>query len=433
MRLSSSGQTRPKTQDVEDTERSSQGEEKLSSAPDPPPDGGRVAWLQALLMHIVFFNTWGVANGYGVFQEYYTKTLGETQSSISWIGSIQVFFLFSVGVPAGRATDAGHFKIVFGLGVLLQLIGMFMTSLGTTYWQIFLSQGVCLGLGNGLTFVPSLSILSSYFSKNRAFAVGLSAAGAATGGLVYPTMLQNLAYKPGIQFGWALRIMGFLMLATYIPCLLWFKPRLPRRKTGPLIDKSAFKEPAFLCFAASMFLNFWGLYFAFFYMGTFARDRIGVAKPINLVMILNGVGVVGRILPNIVADRWSGLFNVLIPLSLSSALLVYCWAAIRSEVGLYVFAVIYGLTAAALQSLFPAVATTMTPHANRTGTRVGMIFSFVSIATLTGPAICGALIQKGGGEYLYAQLFAGTSIVLGACMAVAARIARTGLAFKVKA
>jgi MFS family permease len=350
-----------------------------------------------LLMHIVFFNTWGVANGYGVFQEYYPNTRNQSQPSISRIGSIQVFFLFSIGVPAGRATDAGHFKIVFGLGVLLQLTGLFMTSLGTKHWHILLSQGFCLGLGDGCTFVPALSILSSYFSKKRAFAVGLAAAGAGTGGLVYPAMLQGLICNPSLQFGWTLLIMGFLMLATYIPCLIWFKPRLPRRKTGPLIDTSAFREPAFMFFDASMFLNFWGLYFTFFYMGTFVRDQIGVARPISLVMLLNGVGVIGRIAPNIVANRWSGLFNILILLSSASIILMYCWASIRSEAGLYVFAVIYGLIAAALQSLFPAIATTMTPHANRTGTRVGMIFSFVSIATLTGPAICGALIQKGGG------------------------------------
>ncbi|KAH8195337.1 hypothetical protein TruAng_010505 [Truncatella angustata] len=393
---------------------------------DEPPDGGRVAWTQVLLLHIVFFNTWGVANGYGVFQSYYTSVLGQSGSSVSWIGSIQVFFLFSVGVIAGRLTDAGHFRLTFTAGVLLQLVGIFMTSLGTEYWQIFLSQAVCLGIGNGLTFVPALSVVSQYFKRNRALAVGLAAAGAAVGGLVYPVMINQLIFHDKFGFPWTIRVMGFIMLATYMPCIILFKPRHPPRKTGPWIDTSAFKELPFIFFTISMFLNFWGLYFAFFYLGTYARDQIGFAEPINLLLVLNGIGVVGRILPNFIADRWTGLLNLLIPLSFAAGVLVFGWIAVESEAGLYIFAAIYGLIAAALQALFPTVATTMTPEPNRTGTRVGMILSFVSLANLSGPAICGALIQANGGSYIGAQIFAGSSIMLGALMAVAARVAKGG-------
>ncbi|KAL7815131.1 MFS general substrate transporter [Trichoderma gracile] len=396
------------------------------AAPSDPPDGGFAAWLHVLLMHIIFFNTWGVANGYGVFQDYYTQTLHQSQSSISWIGSAQVFFLFSIGAVAGRLTDAGYFRVTFACGVALQLLGIFMTSLCTEYWQIFLAQAVCLGIGNGLTFCPALAVLSQYFKRYRAFAVGLSAAGAAVGGLVYPVLINRLIFYDDFGFPWTLRVMGFIMLATYIPCLIWFKPRLPPHKTGAWTDTSAFRDVPFLFFALSMFLNFWGLYFAFFYLGTFAREKIGTKEPINLLMVLNGVGIIGRILPTIAADKWVGMLNMLIPMSFAASLLVFCWTAVSSTAGLYAFAVIYGLIAAALQALFPAVATTMTPDPKRTGTRVGMILGFVSFSTLTGPAICGAIIQRQNGEYLGAQMFAAVSILLGALMALAARIAKAG-------
>lgn len=415
-----------------DTEQPVASSEKTDLTLSDPPDGGTTAWVHVLLMHIVFFNTWGVANGYGVFQEYYTQTLGESESSISWIGSVQVFFLFSVGILTGRLTDSGHFRTVFYFGVFLQLLGVFMTSLCKTYWQIFLAQAVCLGIGNGFTFCPALAILSQYFKKYRAFAVGVSAAGAAVGGLVYPVMINWLIFHDNVGFSWTLRIMGFIMMATYVPCLIWFKPRLPPRKTGQWTDTSAFKDAAFILFSLSMFLNFWGLYFAFFYLGTFARDKIGTKEPINLLMVLNGVGIIGRAVPTIIADKWVGMLNMLIPLSFASSLLVYCWAAISSTAGLYVFAIVYGLIVAALQALFPAVATTMTPDPSRTGTRVGMILGFVSFATLTGPAICGAIISQQNGSYLGAQMFAASSIFLGALMALAARIVKAGTKLAVK-
>ncbi|EHK24142.1 uncharacterized protein TRIVIDRAFT_67765 [Trichoderma virens Gv29-8] len=415
-----------------DTDQSAPGSQELENKPNDPPDGGFTAWIHVLLMHIIFFNTWGVANGYGVFQEYYTQTLGQSQSSISWIGSVQVFFLFSIGAFAGRLTDLGYFRITFTCGVLLQLLGIFMTSLCTAYWQIFLAQSVCLGIGNGLTFCPAIAVLSQYFNKYRAFAVGLSAAGAAVGGLVYPVLINQLIFHHNFGFPWTLRIMGFIMLATYIPCLIWFKPRLPPRKTGGWTDTSAFSDVPFLFFSLSMFLNFWGLYFAFFYLGTFSRDKIGTKEPIDLLMVLNGVGIVGRVLPTIVADKWAGMLNMLIPMSFAASLLVFCWAAVSSTAGLYAFAIVYGLIAASLQALFPAVATTMTPDPSRTGTRVGMILGFVSFSTLTGPAICGAIIERQNGSYLGAQMFAASCILLGALMALAARIAKAGSKLRTK-
>jgi len=59
------------------------------------------------------------------------------------------------------------------------------------------------------------------------------------------------------------------------------------------------------------------------------------------------------------------------------------------------------------------------------GTRMGMVFTIVSFAVLTGPPIAGQLIQKKDGGYLYAQLFAGADMLVGACFLVAARMTQS--------
>lgn len=410
--------------------------------PNPPPDGGRQAWTQVLCMHLVFLNTWGVSNGYGVFQRYYLSRFpSSSPSAISWIGSIQVFLVFFVGVLAGRLSDAGHFRPVFAAGVTLQILGLVTASFATTYWQVLLSHAVCLGVGNGLAFCPALAVLSQYFRRKRAFSVGLASAGAAVGGLVYPVMVDRLVDDPGAGYPWAMRAMALIMFATYIPCLVLMKPRIaPDRSAAgdtterrPWLDMSALREPSFIFFSLCFFLCFWGLYFPFFYLGTYALEIVHIAQPVNLVMVLNGVGVVGRIIPPLVADRVTGLLNLLVVFSLASATLVYAWAAVGSSTaGLYAFAVCNGLLAASLQSLLPAAATTMAPDPKRAGTRIGMILCFVSFANLTGPAICGEIIKRMGGGYLGAQMFAGSSILLGALMAVAARVAKAGAQVKLK-
>ncbi|KAK3060051.1 hypothetical protein LTS18_009454, partial [Coniosporium uncinatum] len=83
---------------------------RLSTAeirdPGPPPDGGAVAWTQALMAHLVLFNTWGYVTSYGVFQSFYVDYLDHPPSDISWVGSVQIFLLFFIGTVSGRATDA---------------------------------------------------------------------------------------------------------------------------------------------------------------------------------------------------------------------------------------------------------------------------------------------------------------------------------------
>lgn len=140
----------------------------------------------------------GLRDHFGVFQTHYNQMLSESPSAISWIGSVQVFFLFSIATFSGRASDAGFFKAVWGIGALLVLIGNFMASLSSIYWQLFLSQGLCLGIGSGLMFRPMLSLILTYFSKQRSLAVGVTAAGSSTGGLIYLAVVNQLL--PRIRF-----------------------------------------------------------------------------------------------------------------------------------------------------------------------------------------------------------------------------------------
>lgn len=207
--------------------------------------------LTAALCHLVVMNTWGFINSFGVFQTYYVTALNRPLSDISWVGSFQVFLLFFIGTFTGRLTDAGYFRLVFLVGSLIGVLGLFMASLSTTYWQLFLAQGVCCGLGNGALFCPSLSLLSTYFSKKRSLAIGIAAAGSATGGMVFPAMVQQLLPKVG--FPWTMRALAFIQLACLTVCNIGMKPRIPPRKAGALVDWASFKEAPYVLFAIGMF------------------------------------------------------------------------------------------------------------------------------------------------------------------------------------
>ena len=118
---------------------------------------------------------------------------------------------------------------------------------------------------------------------------------------------------------------------------------------------------------------------------------------------------------------------MLIPFSFATGLLAYCWAAVKNLDGLYAFAAIYGLSAAGIQSLFPATLSTLTTDLKKTGVRMGMVLSVVGVAALIGSPIAGALVQRDNGGYLYAQMFMGSAILTGTLTLIGARIARLGL------
>lgn len=230
----------------------------------PPPDGGVQAWTIVLFAHLTGFCTWGLANSFGILQTHYVTALGRPQSDISWIGSIQSFLLFGLSIFSGRATDSGYFHQTYALGTILLLLGIFMASISTTYWQIFLSNGLCCGLGGGLTFCPALSVCGTYFKKKQSLVLGICACASSLGGLVFGSILQQLL--PKIGFAWSMRVVGFVMMAIMVPANIFLEPRKLVKNLGPMVDPAAFREPAYLFFIIGMFLVSMGLFFPYYYV-----------------------------------------------------------------------------------------------------------------------------------------------------------------------
>ncbi|KAF4922360.1 Fujikurins efflux protein [Colletotrichum viniferum] len=326
--------------------------------PGPPPDGGLWAWLSVLGTFLVVMNTWGVINSFGVFQSYYVTALDRPPSDISWIGSIKVFLLFFIGTFTGRLTDAGFFRplAISGAILFLTVTETLATSACPKYWQIFLAQGFCVGIGSGCLFCPAVAIVSTYFNKRRSLAIGITACGSGVGGILYPVL-----------------------------CLM-------------------------------------GAYFAFFFVAAYARDIQGMSytNSLNLVMMMNGVGMVGRLLLTHLADRFGNL-TVFVPAAGAGALLLFSWTAVSSPAGGYVWASFSGMATGGIQSLFPSALASLTSDPQKQGTRIGMVFTIVSFACLIGPPIGGALISAVGGSYVGAHAFAGTSLSLGMAFMMTAR------------
>ncbi|KAL6828888.1 putative translation releasing factor RF-1 [Trichoderma sp. SZMC 28015] len=374
---------------------------------EPPPDGGLRAWLQIVAGHLVVFNTWGYIISFGIFQPYYMEMLNLPASAVSWIGSIQTCLLFLIGTFSGRAFDAGYTRTFLIIGFIMQVVGIFTTSVSTTYWQLFLAQGICQGLGCGLVFAPTIANMSTYFSKKKILALSAAACGGGTGGVVFPLIAQQLIPKVG--FRWTVRVMGFVVLASSFIIISLMRTRLPPRKAGPLVDWSAFKELTYVLFAISMFITLWATYFAYYYARPYSIDRLDGSQStsFNMLMIINAIGIPGRLVPAFLADRYFGAVNMFIPTILAAAICIFAWAGVNSITGDYIWVVFFGFFGAGIQGMFPATTAGLTKDLSKAGVRIGMIFTIISVAALTGPPLAGKLVAVANGSYIGAQIWGG--------------------------
>ena len=234
------------------------------SDPGPPPDGGWRAWSQVLGCHLIMFNSWGYISCFGFFQAYYVESLNASPSAVSWIVSTQLFLLFFIGAFSGRAMDAGYYFQTVLAGMILRLISVLTTSYATTYWQVFLSEALCGGIGHGLVYAPSVALISTYFVRKRSFAITIVLCGGSTGGIVFPLIAQHLPLKVGLP--WAIRVMFFVVLVNYALALILVRTRIPPRTTGPFFELVAFKEAPYTLFLLGTFLILWGVYNVYYFV-----------------------------------------------------------------------------------------------------------------------------------------------------------------------
>lgn len=146
-------------------------------------------------------------------------------------------------------------------------------------------------------------------------------------------------------------------------------------------------------------------------------------ESLNLLLILNGIGVLGRMISNHYADTL-GPLNILIPICLAAAIALFAWISVYTPSGLYVWTVFYGIIAGSILSLFPAALASLTTDLSKRGARMGMNFTIISFATLTGNPIAGAIITSNDGDYLGAQLLMGVSFLVGMAFIGLARVAK---------
>ncbi|KAJ2713836.1 hypothetical protein H4R19_002051 [Coemansia spiralis] len=149
----------------------------------------------------------GLLNAYGVYEEEYDRLFDRKDEAHQWpqaLGSPVIFIgVVQILLANGMGFVGGYFAQRFGpgpavfTGGMLMAAGLFAASFSREIWQLCLSQGLLFGLGVCLTWIPAASSPSSWFTKNRGLATGITHMGLGIGGLVFAPLTRFLLEKTG--------------------------------------------------------------------------------------------------------------------------------------------------------------------------------------------------------------------------------------------
>jgi MFS family permease len=268
-----------------------------------------------------------------------------------------------------------------------------------------------------LLFVPAVAILPTYFSTKLGLAVGLAASGSSMGGVIYPIVFYRLIAQIG--FGWAVRVLGFLALATLLVPIFVMKQRVKPPRVRALVDATVFKDIPFILFVVGAMIGFVGLYTVLFYISFFGESQgyTDTSMSFYIVPILNAASVFGRTLPNALSDK-IGPFNVVIPGATICCVLIFCMIAVGGLGGIITLAILFGFFSGIFIALPPVLMVALTADKSKIGSRIGMAFGFIGFGTLAGGPGGADLLQNYGkdldwtGLWVYGGVACGVSAVL---------------------
>ena len=356
-----------------------------------------------------------------------------SSSDISWIGAVQAYLVFMVGLFVGPIYDRGYFKSLIVFGCLAITFGHMMLSLCTEYWQVVLAQGVVVGIGAGCLFVPCASIMPTYFSTKLGLAMGLASSGSSLGGVIYPIVLSRLVDRLG--FPWAVRVIGFLVFGTLAIPISIMKMRFKAPKARALLDYSALTDVPYMLFIFATMVGFTGLNVAVFYVSFYPLNK-GITDSnlsFYMVAIFNAASIFGRIVPNAISDK-TGPFNIIAPCAVITGVALFCMAVVRHAADDIVLTVLIGFFSGVFIAMPPVCFAALTTDRSKLGTRIGMGFGIVIAISMLigGPAAGGILGKEEPLNWTGCWVYAGSFATVSGFMYAAIRVLRSGFGLKVK-
>ncbi|KAJ5112705.1 Major facilitator superfamily domain general substrate transporter [Penicillium argentinense] len=394
------------------------------------------------------FTGCGINFTFGVYQELYdsmsklpdTPFTGATPAQIDLIGTLSIA-LMTIGAPFTTAwTKQYSPRTVIWCGGIIYSVALVLASFSQALWQFILTQGLLLGVGTCMAYMPSVTVAPTWFSIHRGLAMGIILSGTGLGGVVWPLAFRSLIARVGFRN--CLRItagVSFAIITASGAYMKWPASHLTRIRAEnaanarrlswlriPLADWHVVKTRKFAAHALGAALQSAAYYTPVFFFASFARTLgYSQASSANFIAISNAANALGKIAIGHAADRMGRLNTLFLTTLISAVAVLAMWlpsalstSQSSGSVLFIVFTIFYGVFASAYVSLFPTSLVELFGVQNFVSVN-GVLYMVRGFATLLGTPVAGLLIRSSQHEKAGPRSYENTSIMVGILLAAA--------------
>ncbi len=376
--------------------------------------------------------TYGAMYTFGVFFQPLLVDFGWTRAMTAGAFSLFMVFHGFLYIVTGRLNDRFGPRVVMTVCGLLLGTGYLLMSRVSTIWHLYLFYGVIISIGVSGAGVPLMSTVARWFVLRRGLMSGIVMAGIGVGTMVMPPVANWLIYSYDWRTSYI--IIGGIVLVSILLAAQFLKRDPYQMGLVPYgesevddeIEAAAQGDSGLSLSNAIRTRQFWlfcviFLGFMFCLQATMIHiviyaTGLGItpASAANIMIVIGGLTVAGRLVIGTTADRIGNRLTLTISLALMS--LTLFWLATTEEIwSLYLFAAVFGFTYGGFAALnSPMVAELFGLRAH--GVILGIITFGGTIGGAIGPVVAGYIFDIRE-SYQLAFLISGTAAVVIAILA----------------
>ena len=352
-------------------------------------------WVVVLCAFTLMFVGFGAAYSFAAFFRAFESEFGASRAHVSLVFSLCAFLYFLLGAPGGMLADRYGTRNVALAGVVFLAAGLAAASYATSVEVLYATYSIGLGVGIGLTYVPSVGAVQPWFEKRRVLASGIAVSGIGAGNLLVPPLTAWGIEILGWRGAYLALAAGALVLGGLAAAAIRNRPTGQGRATGGISLRAAIRTRNFWVLYVTLVLSGFGCFVPLVHLGPYAVDAGHPESFAVLLVSLIGLGsLVGRFAIGSIADRF-GRMRSLALMYLGMALMLLMWWASTAALALSFMAVGFGICYGGFVATFPTVVMDLFGAKSVSGI-IGSIYTAAGLGTLLGPPLAGAAFDRTG-------------------------------------
>ncbi|KAL6827879.1 MFS general substrate transporter [Trichoderma camerunense] len=386
--------------------------EKPAQEEEEMKEGG-YGWVIVAAVCLILAHSFGINSMFGVFLAFYLKSNtypGATPLQFAFIGGLCFSVAFLVPPVCTMLHRKAGVQITIIVGGIFISGGYIAASFSKTIWQLILSQGVCYGIGMGICFTGTASLVPQWFKKRRSLANGIATGGTGLGGLTYSLAANAMIQRLGIA--WTFRIMAIICFVVITISALFLKEHDKTPKAAvKILEWKFFKMLDFWLFLGWLWFASLGYVVVVFSLSAYAQQVGFSAQQGSLASAMFNLSTgIGRPLIGFACDRFGTIRVTMLGTFFSALITFFIWIFGGKSYG--------GLMVYALLGMFPSLlwASFVVMAVSIFGLKLTPAAISLSILTLALPytfaeAIGLSLRKSGVDGFINVQVFAGVMFV----------------------